>query len=515
MNPIELEIHRHRFQAIAEEMGIVLRNTARSANIKERLDFSCALTDRDGLMVAQAAHIPVHLGSCHLTARHLLAELELEDGDVVMVNDPFRGGTHLPDVTLFRPVFLGGERRASFGVIARAHHADVGGGVPGSMGDFEEIFQEGLIIPPVKIVARGRLVRDVEALFLANVRTPAERRGDLAAQLAAVERGALRLAESAARHGAARLRRAGRALMDAAERGMRALIAAIPDGEHRFVDHLDGADSPAIAVRVVVRGDDIVLDFAGCSPVLRSSLNAHEAITLSAAFYALRCLGDEEIPSNSGILRPLDLRLPLDSVVSARHPAPVAAGNVETSQRIVDAIFGALAQALPGRIPAASQGSMNNVSFGGRRGDGEPFTYFETLAGGIGAGPLGPGASGLHSHMTNTRNTPIEAFEADFPLRIRSYCLRATSGGAGRHPGGEGVVREYEALAPLSASILSTRRELGPWGLAGGGPARPGRNFLIRDGRRRALPASVRIELQPGDRLRIETPGGGGWGASD
>ncbi len=513
MNPIDMEVFRHRLQSIAEEMGVVLKRAAFSANIKERLDYSCAITDRAGFMTAQAAHIPVHLGSCHLTARHILQHMDLEPSDVVCTNDPFRGGTHLPDITLFMPVFLDNESRPSLGVICRAHHADVGGGVPGSMGNFDEIFKEGLIIPPVKLVSAGRIQKDVLAFILANVRTPQERRGDLMAQLASVRRGGERLLEVATARGGARLLEASEALMDRSERLMKQLIETIPDGSFSFRDVLDEEAGPAIAVTLKVDGNRMTVDFSGTSPRLAAALNAHEAITTSCVFYALRCLASEDMPTNSGILRPLQLVLPHDSLVSAHHPAAVAAGNVETSQRIVDVMFGALAQALPTIIPAASQGSMNNVSFGGVRADGRPFTYFETLAGGMGAGPRRAGASGLHSHMTNTCNTPVEALEASFPLRVRKYHLRAGSGGAGKHRGGEGIIREYEALVPMTLSLLTTRRGTAPWGLAGGGPGREGCNTLIRDGLEESLPACGTFALQAGDRVRIATPGGGGFGA--
>ncbi len=511
MNPIDVEVFRHRYQSIAEEMGVVLCQAAFSANIKERLDFSCAITDGDGAMVAQAAHIPVHLGSCHLTARHILGHVDLKPGDVICLNDPYRGGTHLPDVTFFMPVFLEGDEEASFGVISRAHHADIGGGVPGSMGDFDEIFKEGLIIPPVKIVQEGVLNQDVLDLILANVRTPRERHGDLMAQLASVRRGSNRLKETGERYGKGIMIEAGHALMDRSERAMEELISQLPDGSYGFRDFLDAKDGPVICVTIEVKGNKVTVDFEGSSEAVAGALNAHEAITLSCVFYAFRCLASEDVPTNSGILRPFRLRLPRRTLVSAEFPSAVAAGNVETSQRIVDVIFGALSQAEPGRLPAASQGTMNNISFGAMMESGEMFTYFETLAGGVGAGPGGPGASGLHSHMTNTRNTPIEALEASFPLRIRRYALREGSGGGGRFPGGEGIIREYEALIPMTMSLLTTRRSSQPQGTAGGGKGACGLNVLIRGDKEESLPACGTLDLLPGDRIRITTPGGGGF----
>ncbi|MEZ6195481.1 MAG: hydantoinase B/oxoprolinase family protein [Planctomycetota bacterium] len=515
MNPVEVEIFRHLFESVAEEMGIVLRHTAFSPNIVERLDFSCAVVDAGGAMIAQAAHIPVHLGSCHLTARHLLAAVDLDPGDVVVVNDPFLGGTHLPDITLFAPVFLDGSSRPDFGVICRAHHADVGGGVPGSMGDFEELYQEGLVIPPVKIVAAGVPRRDIEALILANVRTPDERRGDLAAQLASCERGARRIVELAARYGAGTLEAAGVALRERAARAMRAAISDLPDGRYRAKARLDGPDSPLIAAEVRVEGERIRVDFTGTDPAVPSAVNAHEAITLSCVFYLLRTLIDDEVPTNSGVLEPLELVLPAGSLVGAERPSAVAGGNVETSQRIVDVLQLALARARGATLAAPSQGTMNNLSVGGRDGGGRPFTYFETIAGGMGGGPLGPGASGLHSHMTNTLNTPVEALESAYPLRVRRYAIRRGSGGEGKHPGGEGLVREIEALVPVTISLLATRRAEGAPGARGGAPGAPGRDWLIgADGRRRRLAPRVIRDLAPGEAVRIETPGGGGWGAS-
>lgn len=515
MNPIDAEIHRHRFQSIAEEMGVVLRNTSISPNIKERLDFSCAISGDDGAMVAQAAHIPVHLGACHLVAREILSTLELEPGDVVVVNDPFRGGTHLPDVTLFAPVFDARGERVLFGALSRAHHADVGGGAPGSMGDFDEIFKEGLIIPPVRIERRGERVADVEAMFLANVRTPDERRGDLTAQIAATRLGRARLEEAMAREGEDVLRRAGTATMDRAARAIEDLVATLPDGRYEFEDRLDGEGSPLIRVAVDVRGRHMTVDFSGTDPTVPASVNAHEGITLACVFYVVRCLAPRDVPTNSGVLRPIEVVIPVDTVVGARHPAAVASGNVETSQRIVDVLLGALAPALPELIPAFSQGSMNNVALGGARSDGSPFTYFETIGGGAGAAPTGSGASGIHSHMTNTLNTPIEALENELPVRVREYTLRSKSGGEGRHRGGDGIVREMEMLTPVTVSWSTTRRSVGPSGMSGGGTGAPGRNIIIRGGKRRVVAARGTESLAAGDRLRLETPGGGGWGKGE
>ncbi|MEE9395067.1 MAG: hydantoinase B/oxoprolinase family protein [Planctomycetota bacterium] len=513
VNAIEVEIFRQLFESIADEMGVVLQRTAFSPNIKERLDFSCALADAEGSMLAQAAHIPVHLGSCHLTTKEVFAACTLQPGDVVVLNDPFRGGTHLPDITMVAPVFAPDGKRLCFGVVARAHHADVGGGVPGSMGNFDEIYKEGLIIPPVKLVAAGSKVDDVEALVLANVRTPDERRGDLAAQIASVQRGVERIEALMSDYGIEVLAAAGKALMARSARALGEVLKEIPDGLYRASDRLDGEGSAKIAVQLVVKGSKLTVDFKGSSPSVAEALNAHEAITLSCLFYALRCLADESIPTNSGLLAPVQLLVPKGSIVGAVHPAAVAGGNVETSQRIVDVIFRALAEACPGLIPADSQGTMNNLSFGGKDRSGRVFTYFETIAGGLGAGKHHDGASGMHSHMTNTLNTPIEALEVALPLRVRAYHLRRNSGGSGRHPGGDGVVREFEALDSLEVSLLTTRRLSAPSGRAGGGDAKPGCDHLIdASGRRRKLNPKSQFVMKPGETLRIETPGGGGYG---
>lgn len=506
---IEMEVFRHLLESVAEEVGVILKTTALSANIKERLDYSAAVIDANGRMAAQASHIPVHLGSCHLTACEIIETVPLEPGDVVMVNDPFRGGTHLPDITLFAP-FFGSDGRLEFGILTRAHHSDVGGGVPGSMGNFDEIYKEGIIIPPVRVVRGGKLLIDIVEFFLANVRTPLERRGDLMAQIAATTRGVKRIAELVDRYSLSRLGRAAAGLIERASLQMRAQIAEIPDGAYSAMDVLDAPGEHEIHVRVEVSGESITVDFSGTDPSMAGSLNAHKAITTSAVFYVLRCLSREPIPTNSGCLEPVTIIIPEGSLVGAMRPSAVAGGNVETSQRIVDVLLRSLAQAIPDWIPADSQGSMNNVSFGGRHSDGSCFTYFETVAGGAGAGPQREGASGIHSHMTNTLNTPIEVLESSFPVRVSAYHLRRESGGSGERTGGCGVVREFEALAPLEVSLLTTRRNSAPQGLSGGGSGAVGANRLKSQGRFSDLPASGSFPMKAGDRLRIETPGGGG-----
>lgn len=518
IDPFDFEVFKNLFLAIAEEMGVTLRRTGFSPNIKERLDYSCGVYDERGETVAQGDHMPVHLGAMPLSVRAAIDAMPTGPGDVVMLNDPFRGGTHLPDITLVSPVFLDrGDRRPQFYVANRAHHSDVGGMSPGSMPVAREIYQEGLVIPPVRVVRAGRIVSDITALLLSNVRTPDEREGDLTAQIAATRVADTRLREMVSRYGRARTVAYAHALQDYTERVMRATIRAIPDGDFTYEDELDddgfGGAGIRIRARVRVSGDRATIDFSGSAPQVSGSVNANYAITLSACLYAFRCLIDGDVLYNAGIARPLTVVAPEGSIVNARRPAAVAGGNVETSQRITDVVLGALGQAWPARLPAASQGTMNNVTFGGvNPATGQPFAYYETLGGGMGGRAGLPGLSGVHTHMSNTRNTPIEAIEQYLPVRIRQYALRAGSGGAGAAPGGDGLVREYEALTEMSVTVLSERRRCQPYGVQGGAPGDCGHNVLIRDGVERVLPGKFEMRLLPGDRLRIETPGGGGYG---
>lgn len=523
MDPITLQLYHHRFAGVAEEMGVTLRRTAYSPNIKERLDFSCALFDTHGNLVAQAAHIPAHLGAMPASVRTILDRFPAwEDGDVVIVNDPFEGGNHLPDITMIAPVFVDGQRQPQepvFFVASRAHHADVGGMTPGSLPLSTEIFQEGLIIPPLKLYRGGVLNEDVLRLILRNVRTPDERRGDLAAQRAAAAVGIRRLRELAAQHGLEEVLAYAGHLQRYSERITRAAIARWPDGVYPFEDVIELIEDDRltlmpIRVTATIAGEEILFDFTGTASAVHGSLNAVIAITQSACYYAIRCLLDEGVPMNAGCFAPVHVKAPPNTLVNAGPPAAVAAGNVETSQRITDVVLGALAQALPDRIPAASQGTMNNLTIGGLREDGTPFTYYETIGGGMGGGPGGDGLSGVQVHMTNTLNTPVEALEIAYPFRVRRYSLRTGSGGDGLHRGGDGIVREYEFLAPVTVTLISERRAVAPWGLAGGRPGAPGHNLLIlRNGEKTELPSKFTRRFQPGERLRIETPGGGGWGS--
>lgn len=518
-DPIQLEVFKHRFASIAEEMGAVLRRSSYSPNIKERRDYSCALFDTQGRMIAQAAHIPVHLGSMPLSVEAAVMEFsgDLAPGDVIVLNDPYRGGTHLPDITMVSPVFMpGNSSKELVGFVgSRAHHADVGGMSPGSMPIATEIYQEGLIIPPVKLLSGGKMNQDIYKILLSNVRTPSERDGDLRAQIAANLRGSKRLVELVEAHNEETVQRYMQALLDYTERLTRKLLRQLPDGEYRFSDFLDNdgiGNSPVnIQVRIKVNQDSAVVDFSGSAVQQKGSVNAVYAITLSAVYYVFRCLIDLDAPNNAGCLVPLTVIAPPGSVVNAQPPAPVAGGNVETSQRIVDVLLGALAQALPERIPAASQGTMNNLTIGGQVGN-TAFTYYETIAGGSGASLEQSGRSAVHSHMTNTLNTPIEALEFAYPLRALRYAIRRNSGGMGKSHGGNGITREIQVLVDANATLLTERRVYSPYGLHGGEPGRRGSNYLIRDGSNFDLPGKGNIELHAGDILGIETPGGGGFG---
>jgi len=514
-DPIELELFKNIFISISEEMAAVLGRTALSPNIKERKDFSCSLFNDRGETLAQGSHIPVHLGAMPLSVRAAMESVRFEEGDLVILNDPYRGGTHLPDITCVSPVFVRGKLR--FFAANRAHHSDVGGMTPGSMPLAQEIFQEGLIIPPLKLIRKGKIDDGILALILSNVRTPDERRGDILAQVAANGIGRRRILETIERYGLATVIRYGRLVQDYTERVLRETIRSIPDGTYVFSDVLDDdgiSDRPVrIGVEIEVRGDTAVVDFSSSAPQVSGSVNANFAVTCSAVLYVFRALVNEDIPFNTGLLRPLKIIAPKGLIVNAEFPAATVGGNVETSQRIVDVLLGALAKALRGRIPAASSGTMNNVAFGGRDPVRErSFAYYETIGGGMGASPARDGLSGVHTHMTNSLNTPVEALENYLPVRIRRYGLRPNSGGRGRFNGGEGIVREYEFLVASQLTIISERRKFPPYGLEGGRAGALGKNTLIRKGRETALGSKFNLRVEPGDILRVETPGGGGYG---
>ncbi len=517
-DPILLELYRHRFEGVADEMGGTLRRTSYSPNIKERLDFSCAVFDGTGRLVAQAAHIPVHLGAMPASVESARAAVEAwAPGDVVVLNDPYEGGTHLPDVTMVSPVFLGNGERPSFFVASRAHHADVGGMSPGSLPLATELVQEGLVIPPIKLYEEGQLNEGVLRLLLRNVRTPDERRGDLSAQRAAHAVGSRRLRALAAAHGSGEVTAYARHLQEYSERRTKAALADWPDGTYTFEDTLELQEGKTAAIRVAatVSDESITFDFHGTDEAVDGNLNAVLPITASACYYVVQSLTGGEIPVNAGSLAPVSVTAPAGCLVNAEPPHAVAGGNVETSQRIVDTVLGALARALPDLIPAAGQGTMNNLTIGGTHSDGSAFAYYETIGGGMGASSSAEGLSGVHVHMTNTLNTPIEALEETYPFRVVAYRLRAGSGGAGQQRGGDGLVRIYEVQVPVTVTMLSTRRDRGPWGRQGGEAGTPGRNVFVHpDGTEEVLPAHFTRRLPAGSRLRIETPGGGGFGGA-
>ena len=518
VDPLSLQVFSNLFSSVAEEMGVRLQRSARSPNIKMRRDFSCAVFDSGGHLLAQAAHIPVHLGAMPLAMQVVAERFDLRAGDVVIMNDPYAGGTHLPDISLVSPAFTDSGERIGY-VMSRAHHSDVGGLSPGSMPRSTEIYQEGVIIPPLLLVEGERLNQPLLDLILRNVRTPEERWGDLAAQLAAQRAGESGLLRLADRYGIASVALHGGALHAYAEQVMRALIARIEPGSYRFEDCLDddGQSSEAVIIRVELRRDagltDLEIDFSGSDPQRTGGVNAVLAVTFAACLYVLRCLAGEDAPVNAGSMAPLRINAPAASVVCATPPAAVAGGNVETSQRIVDVLFGALALALPDLAPAASQGTMNNLTFGGYDTlRGRPFAYYETIGGGMGGRPAGSGASAVHDHMSNTLNTPIEVLESEYPLRVEHYRLRAGTGGAGARTGGEGVERDLRFLEPAAVSILSERRRFPPYGLLGGAPGEVGENVLIRGGEQFVLGSKASFTVERDDVLSLRTPGGGGWG---
>jgi len=520
MNAIELNLFASRVAAICDEMGVVLRRAAFSPNIKDRLDFSCALFGADGELFAQAAHIPVHLGSMAYAMGDLVRQRDWQAGDVVMVNDPYLGGTHLPDVTLISPVFepTGG---ALLGFVAnRAHHANIGCDTPGSMPVSSRLEEEGVIIPPTLLLRDGQVqegLPDLPDLAAGEIG------GDFAAQAGANQVGVKRLLELVASFGVEQYRQGMVELNDYADRIASTLLKTLTPGQYHFRDYLEGelaagdgrsaeSGSPTripLDLKLTISAQSIEMDLRDSSDMVPGNLNCPEAVVAAAAYYCFRCLLPPEAPSCAGLFRRIKLLTRPGSIVNARRPAAVAAGNVETSTRLVDLVLGALASALPDRIPAASQGSMNNLAMGST-GDagGARWDYYETLAGGTGGGPNSNGLHAVHSHMTNTLNTPIESLEMHYPLRVRRYQRRRDSGGGGQHPGGDGLLREYEFLESTQVTLLTERRDLQPWGLAGGQPGQSGLNSLNGE----ALPGKTMFVAAPGDHLVIATPGGGGWG---
>ena len=524
-DPIDLAVFKSATKSVAEEMGTALRRTAFSPNIKERRDYSCAIFDGAGQLIAMGDHMPVHLGSMPMSVRAAIDALSLGPRDIAILNDPFAGGTHLPDITMVQPVFVPGLDAPAFYVASRAHHADVGGRYPGSMGLCREITEEGIRIPPVKLVESGKTNEDLLRAILNSVRTPEEREGDLAAQIGSCRVGETRLRELVARYGLKKTTALCDELLDYSERLMRAELASMPAGNFAAEDFLDddGFGSDPVRIAVAVEIDPVAasarVDFSGSSPQVASSMNAVFAITYSATYYVFRCLLPEDAPANAGLMRPISVHAPERSIVNAEFPAAVAAGNVETSQRIVDVLLRALAHAIPDRIPAASSGTMSNLTIGGiDPRTQKPFAYYETIAGGMGARPNAEGLSGVHTHMTNSLNTPVEALEYAYPFRVRRYSYRPGSGGEGKFRGGDGLIREIELLADAQVTLLSDRRKSRPYGLAGGEPGAAGNAVTLPGScgadipvHEQDIPAKSSIQARKGDVIRIETPGGGGW----
>ena len=538
-DPAGLEVFRHRLASVAEAMGAALRRAAHSPNIKERQDYSCALFDEGGRLLAQAAHIPVHLGAmpASLAATRRACDDRWTSGDVWILNDPYHGGSHLPDLTTLSPVFGEASERPVAFLATRAHHADVGGAAPGSMGAARELFGEGLVLPPVRLQREGQPAADLMRLIAANSRTPEQRHGDLAAQLGAHHVGERWLRPMLGDLGGFAERADG--LLRWGEALARAQLEAMPRGEARFEDLVedDGQGGGPTAIRLRLRLDGsrgMLADFAGTGSQARGGVNAPRAVTEAALRYVFACLMPD-VPRNEGGFAPLRLEVPRGSLLDPLPPAAVAAGNVETSQRVVDVLLGALAQLIPDRIPAASQGTMNNVLAGGRGVSGRSWAYYETMGGGGGGGPEGPGASGRQTHMTNTRNTPVEALEMAIPLRVERYALRRDSGGAGRHAGGMGIERALRFLGPARVTLVAERRARAPFGLAGGAAGSRGRHRLFKavsddsgeakdqgkdtgttnDPRGVELAAKTSLDVDAGDLLVVESPGGGGWGAAE
>jgi N-methylhydantoinase B len=514
LDPVTLSVLRSALEGVATEMGTVLVRSAYSSNIKERRDCSAALFDAAGRLVAQAEHIPVHLGAMPESVAAVMAR-GAAPGDVFALNDPYTGGTHLPDITLVSPVAVddpatGGQTLVGYAV-TRAHHSDIGGMTPGSMpSDSRDLWQEGLVIPPVRLVRGGRLDEDLMAIICANSRTPRLRRGDFRAQIAANQVAGQRLAEIAARRGLPTLLAAYDEILDYAQRRSRDAIRQLPDGTYRARGELEGdgvtdADIP-IEVAVTVAGDELRIDFTGTAAAVEGNVNCPLAVTRSACYFALRVLLPDDVPANAGTYAPLEIVAPPGSLVHAQPPHAVVAGNVETSQRIADIVLAALADVAD--VPAAGQGTMNNLIIGGAG-----WTYYETIAGGQGGSSRGPGPSGVHVGMTNTLNTPVEALELEYPMRVERYELADDTGGAGRHRGGDGVVRSIRVLEAATVSLLTDRRRHPPAGARGGGPGAVGRNLLSAEPADPTdLPAKTTRRLAAGDIVTVITPGGGGWG---
>lgn len=518
ITPIDIQVTNSILSAIAEEMGLVLQRSAFSSNIKERRDFSCAIFDKDARLLAQAAHIPVHLGAMPDTIKMVKEEFNLSQGDVIITNDPFSGGTHLPDITLIAGVFDEDGKELLFYLACRAHHADVGAKIPGSMALTRSLDEEGVLIKPSYLSVGGDIIEDYFNELVNQMRNPLERAGDLKAQIASLFRGAKRLKSILGSSEKGKFLNTLPHLLSYGKRFMAKTISEIPDGVYEFEDFLDddgvSSEPVPIKVKLTISSDKVFVDFEGTSPQRPSCVNATISVTRSAVYYCFFCLVGEGYPVNAGSLEPIIIRAPKGSLLNPEPPVPVAGGNVETSQRIVDCVFGALSKALPKRIPAASCGTMNNIAIGGSTKEGEEFTYYETIGGGMGARPGKDGISAIQVHMTNTLNTPIEALEQTYPMIIERYAIRDGSGGKGRFVGGDGIIRRYKFLSPCTISLFTERRKLAPYGLFGGEDGKKGKNLLFKGSKSQpqSLPGKCILRLEKGDSLEIRTPGGGGHG---
>jgi N-methylhydantoinase B len=518
MDPITIEIMKNAYLAVPEEMGAALKRTAYSPNIKERMDASCALFDEHGNLFAQAEHIPVHLGSMPSAVEHVMETMghELEDGDQIIMNNPYLGGSHLNDITLVKPVFRRGKCTGF--AVNKAHHSDVGGSAPGSMGGTTtSLFEEGIIIPPVRLLSKGREARDVFLLLEKNTRTPVERRGDIRAQIAANNLGSRRFLELVEKYGPAKHAGFVREILAYSERSMRAGISKIPDGEYSAVDFMDsdGIEKRPVKLEVTItmKASDATIDFEGTDPQCRGNINTPFSVALSSVYFALKYLCAPDAPPNQGCYRPLEVRIRKGCLLNPEPPAAVSAGNVETSQRIVDLIFYAMHGSLENITGAQSQGTMNNTLIGGCDNRGRAFTYYETVGGGEGAKPHRDGQDGIHTNMTNTANTPVEALEMAYPLRVETYSLIPSSCGLGKYRGGLGIRRQVRVLTDGAIlSFQTDRRLIRPRGLKGGEGGRTGRNLLIRNGITKEMPGKGTFRLLKNDVVVVESPGGGGFG---
>lgn len=515
LSPFELEIYQNILSSIAEEMGVVLIRAGFSPNIKERRDLSCAIFQSNGDMIAQAAHIPIHLASMSFAVRAVLDMPEINDGDILILNDPFQGGTHLPDITCIMPVFH--NNKLEFFVASRAHHADIGGLTPGSMPLSTSIDQEGILIPPSKLYKRKKLNKKLFKEIMASTRDPEEREGDFNAQIGALELGEKRLKETIKKYALKKVKQAGYELLDYSEKIMKEVVREIPNGVYEFEDYMDddgvGTKKIPIKAKVTIKGQRAKVDLRGSSNQVRGNLNAPYSVTTAAVIYVFQCLAPSSMHLNSGPLRVVEIIVDDDSILNAKYPAAVVGGNVETSQRVVDVIFGALSKAVPEKVPAASAGSMSNFTFGGiNPKTARSYAYYETIAGGMGGRYGLDGVSAVQTHMTNTLNTPIESLERELPVMLNSYSIRKNSGGRGKYKGGDSIIREYKFLSDATVSMITERRKFSPYGIRDGKPGRRGKNTLIRKSKTTTIGPKASFKVKKGESIRIETPAGGGWG---